>query len=60
VANLDPSRYDPSQAPRLYYPATVNGTRVGLDRTTGQTVNQIYIGHFVPDGQSRKRHGAAG
>ncbi len=48
VANFDPSRYDPSQAPRLYYPATVNGTRVGLDRTTGQTVNQIYIGTFVP------------
>ena len=29
VANFDPSRYDPSQAPRLYQPALVNGTRVG-------------------------------
>ena len=25
--DFDPSRYDPSQAPRLYYPATVNGTQ---------------------------------
>ncbi|HEY7055990.1 MAG TPA: hypothetical protein VH458_05665, partial [Vicinamibacterales bacterium] len=48
VSNFDPSVFDPAQAPRLYYPATVNGVKVGLDRATGQTVNQVYVGTFVP------------
>jgi hypothetical protein len=48
VANFDPSRYDPARAPRLYQPAIVNGTRVALDPVTGQTLNAVYIGAFVP------------
>jgi len=48
VANFDPSKYDPSRAPRLYVPAIVNGTRVAMDPVTGQTLNAIYIGAFVP------------
>ena len=49
VANFDPAKYDPKQAPRLYMPALVNGTRVALDPVTGQTLNQIYIGAYVPN-----------
>ncbi|HEX2457616.1 MAG TPA: carboxypeptidase regulatory-like domain-containing protein [Vicinamibacterales bacterium] len=49
ISNFEPSTYDPSKAPRLYVPATVNGTRVALDPVTGQTLNQIYIGAYVPN-----------
>jgi hypothetical protein len=48
VANFDPSKYDPAKAPRLYQPAIVNGTRVAFDPVTGQSLNAIYIGAFVP------------
>jgi hypothetical protein len=48
VANFDPARFDPAKAPRLYYPATVNGTRVAQDPVTGQTQNAIFIGAYVP------------
>ena len=48
VANFDPSKYDPSQAPRLYQPAILNGTRVAFDPITGQSLNAIFIGAFVP------------
>jgi hypothetical protein len=47
VANFDPARYDPAKAPRLYFPAIVNGTRVALDPVTGQTQNAIFIGAYV-------------
>jgi hypothetical protein len=49
VSNFDPSLYDPSQAPRLYQPAIVNGSRVAFDPITGQTLNPIFIGAFVPN-----------
>jgi hypothetical protein len=48
VANFDPSKYDAAKAPRLYQPAIVNGTRVALDPVTGQSLNAIFIGAFVP------------
>src|SRR5262245_13813670 len=48
VANFDPAAYDPKQAPRLYVPAIVNGTRVAFDPITGQSQNAIFIGAFVP------------
>ncbi len=40
--------YNPANAPRLYQPALVNGTRVAVDPATGQTLNAIYIGAYVP------------
>ncbi len=49
IANFDPAKYDPAQTPRLYQPALVNGTRVALDPVTGQVLNQIYIGAYVPN-----------
>lgn len=48
VANFDPSRYDPAKAPRLYLPAIVNGARVAFDPVTGQSLNPIFIGAYVP------------
>jgi len=48
IANFDPARYDPKQAPRLYQPALINGTRVAFDPVTGQSLNAIYIGAYVP------------
>jgi hypothetical protein len=49
IANFDPATFNPAQAPRLYMPALVNGTRVALDPVTGQVLNQIYIGAYVPN-----------
>ena len=49
VANFDPATFNAAQAPRLYMPALVNGTRVALDPPTGQVLNQIYIGAYVPN-----------
>jgi Carboxypeptidase regulatory-like domain/TonB-dependent Receptor Plug Domain len=47
-SNFVPALYNPASAPRLYQPALVGGTRVALDPVTGQTLNQIYIGAYVP------------
>jgi hypothetical protein len=58
VSNFDPSLYDPAKAPRLYQPATVNGARVALDPATGQTLNPIFIGAFVP-GTGKEDNGMA-
>jgi hypothetical protein len=41
-------RFQASQQPRLYRPATVNGARVGLDPVTGRTVPAASIGALVP------------
>jgi len=49
ISNFDPAKYDAKAAPRLYQPALVNGTRVALDPPTGQVLNQIYIGAYVPN-----------
>jgi hypothetical protein len=48
IANFDPTTYNAANAPRLYQPALVGGTRVALDPPTGQVLNQIYIGAYVP------------
>jgi hypothetical protein len=48
VANFDPSTFSPASAPRLYVPATINGARVAFDPVTGQSLNPIFIGAFVP------------
>ena len=48
VANFDPAAYNRASAPRLYQPALVNGVRVALDPVSGQPLNQIYIGAYVP------------
>src|SRR5262249_31513593 len=49
-------RYDPSKAPRLYYPALANGVRVGRDLVTGATVPAVLIGAVVPStGDLNKR-----
>ena len=49
IANFDPAKYNSASAPRLYQPALVNGTRVAIDPVTGQTLNAIYIGAYVPN-----------
>lgn len=49
ISNFDPAKYDPKAAPRLYQPALVNGSRVALDPVSGQVLNQIYIGAYVPN-----------
>ncbi|HYT75941.1 MAG TPA: carboxypeptidase regulatory-like domain-containing protein, partial [Vicinamibacterales bacterium] len=49
IANFDPTKYSAAIAPRLYQPALVNGTRVAIDPVTGQTLNQIFIGAYVPN-----------
>jgi hypothetical protein len=48
VANFDPATYDPKQAVRLYQPAIINGARVAYDPATGQSLNPIFIGAYVP------------
>jgi len=63
TSNFLPNDYDASQAVRLYYPAIVNGTKVGLDRATGQTVSSFLVGQIVPgsgnmaDGLLQAGHG---
>jgi hypothetical protein len=50
TANFLPDRYDPSRAPRLYFPARdAAGTRVGVDLATGQIVPAVSIGRIVPN-----------
>lgn len=43
------SQWDPSQAPRLYQPQTVNGTRSAVDPATGQVLPAYDIGLEVPN-----------
>src|SRR5262245_17910621 len=49
IANFDPAQWNAADAPRLYQPALVNGQRVAVDPVTGQVLNQIYIGAYVPN-----------
>ena len=48
ASSFIPSLYDPSQAPRLYYPTIVNGARIAYDPATGTTAPALLIGAFVP------------
>jgi hypothetical protein len=45
---FDPSKYNPANAPRQYVPAIVNGSRVGINPLTGQTVSPALISAFIP------------
>ena len=48
TAAFVPDRYDPAKAPRLYYPAVIGGKSVAIDKVTGQVLDQVYVGTFVP------------
>ena len=48
TSNFIPGKYSASSAPRLYYPAVVNGARVAYDKVTGQTLPAALIGRIVP------------
>ena len=45
---FDPNAYNRANAPRLYMPAIINGSRVGYDPVTGQTVSPALISAYVP------------
>ncbi|MEO8362163.1 MAG: hypothetical protein ABI672_19200, partial [Vicinamibacteria bacterium] len=50
TANFIPESYDKAKASRLYYPGfDANGTRVAVDKVTGQTQPAVYIGRLVPN-----------
>jgi hypothetical protein len=57
ASNFLPDQFDPSQAVRLFQPAIVNGTKVGLDPATGQTTDARFIGRIVP-GSGERFNGA--
>jgi hypothetical protein len=48
TAAFVPERWDPANAPRLYYPARINGVNKAYDPVTGQVLNEVYVGTFVP------------
>jgi hypothetical protein len=48
TAAFSGDRYDPAKAPRYYYPAKINGQNVAIDPVTGQVLNEVYVGTFVP------------
>jgi len=48
TAAFVPERYDPAKAPRLFYPARINGVNKAIDPVTGQVLNEVYVGTFVP------------
>ncbi len=48
TAGFSRDRYDPAKAPRYYYPAKINGQNVAIDPVTGQVLNEVYVGTFVP------------
>jgi len=52
TSNFLPDKYVASAAPRLYYPAIVNGARVAIDRATGLTAPAAAIGRIVPNSGS--------
>jgi hypothetical protein len=53
TSNFLPNLYDPKQAVRLYWPTyDANGTKVGIDRATGQIVPSTLIGLIVPNSGS--------
>lgn len=49
ASGFRPENYDPAKAVRLYYPATVNGASVAIDRATGQTLPAYAVGRVVPN-----------
>jgi hypothetical protein len=53
ASNFLPDKFDQSQAVRLFRPAIINGTRVGFDAISGQTVDARFIGRVVPGSGNR-------
>jgi hypothetical protein len=49
AGNFVPYLYNPAQAPVLYRPAVVNGSKVTINPLTGQTVLPVYAGLIVPN-----------
>jgi hypothetical protein len=49
MATFVPGLYDPSKKVKLIYPATVNGTKVGINPATNQTYPSVLIGFIAPD-----------
>jgi hypothetical protein len=47
-ADFFPQLWNPAQAPRIYWPATVGGKAVALDRVTGATAFAALAGTLVP------------
>jgi len=48
-ASFYPSKWELSAAPRLYYPAVIDGKAMALDTATGQTTFATLIGTYVPN-----------
>jgi hypothetical protein len=48
VSTFIPEDFDFQNAATLYYPAMVNGQRVGIDPATGQAVEERFIGRLTP------------
>jgi hypothetical protein len=48
AATFVASKFDPSQAPRLYQPQLVSGVRSAVDPVTGQVLPAVDIGLIVP------------
>ena len=46
-ASFVQDRFDKTKQVRLYGPAIINGTRVGFDPVTGQSVSASLIGFIV-------------
>jgi len=56
-SNFLPDKWDPSQAPRLYYPGfDANGNRIAVDPVTGQT-QPTAAGTIVPNSGNCARAG---
>src|SRR6266545_2712499 len=53
TAAFVPDRYDPAKAPRLYFPAKIDGKNVAIDQVTGQILNEVFVGTFVPGSGDR-------
>jgi hypothetical protein len=52
-SNFLPELWDASKAPQLYWPAVdANGTGIGRDTATGQTIGSAYRGYIVPNSGS--------
>jgi hypothetical protein len=49
AGNFVPSLYNPKQAPVLFRPAVVNGSKVTINPLTGATVLPVYAGLIVPN-----------
>ncbi len=48
VSTFIPEGFDFASAATLFYPAIVDGQRVGIDPATGQTVDERFIGRLTP------------